>query len=261
MLGAMTEGDRRMSKKVSLVLVLMIVVALALGSCTPGQRSGLAGLWTTRASGTTALQTVEVADFNSVDVGSAFTAQISQGKAFSVVIEADEAYMPYVVVKKVGSKLRIYMSGSTLTGLRTAKHEARIVMPRLEELQLSGAAQGEISGFTSESTVSAQVSGASYLKGRVDAPSLKLDVSGASTVQLDGTVESIIANASGASRLELQGLRVENARLELSGASSGRVQAATQLDYVLSGASHLDYSGDAKLGTTRVSGASTVSSQ
>jgi hypothetical protein len=52
---------------------------------------------------------------------------------------------------------------------------------------------------------------------------------------------------------------VTRATVNLSGASSGTVNARDKLEYGLSGASHLDYRGQPTIGEADVSGASSVS--
>ena len=242
-------------RRLVIFIVVLVIPLLTLSGCmlTNGVVAAVA------ESGRDVTRDFNVADFNSVEAGSAFSVEINQGDVFNVVISADERVMDHVVVRKVGSTLRIGMDGSGPHGFTLGSPEARITMPKLEELRLGGASHGVIRGFASHEDISIDLSGASDLTGRVEARGLKLGASGASNARLEGTATSIMLDISGASRADLRDLRAENASVYLSGASNGRISASEKLDYVLSGSSRLEYQGRPQIGTADVSGASTAS--
>jgi hypothetical protein len=103
------------------------------------------------------------------------------------------------------------------------------------------------------------VSGASEVTGELTAGDADLDASGASTIQLEGSGRNLAADASGASHMILAGFTVNNADINLSGASSGTVNLDGRLDAELSGASTLEYMGEPAMGDINTSGASTLS--
>jgi hypothetical protein len=61
---------------------------------------------------------------------------------------------------------------------------------------------------------------------------------------------------SGASSANCADLTASKGYVELSGASNAKINATHQLDYDLSGASHLDYCGQPSVGRNECSGAS-----
>jgi hypothetical protein len=67
-----------------------------------------------------------------------------------------------------------------------------------------------------------------------------------------------VIDASGASRLKLAGFRINNANIELSGASDADVFVNGTMDVDLSGTSGLDYLGQPSLGRTDISGGSSL---
>jgi hypothetical protein len=69
----------------------------------------------------------------------------------------------------------------------------------------------------------------------------------------------MVAVVSGASRFSLDDFTVNNANVNISGASTGTIDLDGRLDANVSGASTLLYVGDPVMGTINVSGASTLS--
>jgi RNA polymerase sigma factor (sigma-70 family) len=211
-----------------------------------------------RGSGKEVTQDMKMADFTSVEVGGAFHADITQGKKFRVAITADDNVMPYVKVTRKGSALEIGLDSKGLS-FENVTLKAAVTMPALEKVSAGGASHVTLGGFKSEKECKIETSGASHLKGNLGAQALTLDVSGASHVALEGAAKRARLTASGASHLALLDLVIgEKAEVTLSGSSHADIQVKAQLDYDVSGASHLKYLGDPKVGKKVVTGASSA---
>lgn len=88
----------------------------------------------------------------------------------------------------------------------------------------------------------------------------KLNLSGAANITIgSGTSSSANIVVSGASKLNAKGWGVDNAKVNLSGASKADVTANQTIEVDASGASKLNYFGNAKLTKKSVSGASHIS--
>jgi Putative auto-transporter adhesin, head GIN domain len=135
---------------------------------------------------------------------------------------------------------------------------AEITMPALSRLSLSGASQGNISGFKSASGLNLDLSGASRASGDAQAGAATFSLSGASSVSLSGAADGLRLDASGASKADLTNFAVNKANVTLSGASNANIGVKSNLDYDLSGASHLTYGGGPSVGKSSTSGASSV---
>lgn len=171
---------------------------------------------------------------------------------------------------------------------------ARVEMPELRGLTMSGASRGSIKGFISPGDFELRVRGASRLTGDMIAGDSEFDVVGASRIDLTGSAKALkmrIAGASrfkgtlkadtgdiqvlgasrltvsgsigdasiraaGASRLELAS--VHNANVKLSGASRCSLDVEDKLDVDVAGASKLVYGGNPVMGDIRSVGASTI---
>jgi hypothetical protein len=131
-------------------------------------------------------------------------------------------------------------------------------LPDLKSVQLNGACNGSIKGFKGSKDFRVELSGASKINGDIDTDQLDIVASGASKATLKGTAKDAKIQASGASHFDLDDLKLSNAVVNFSGASSGTVHVDDKLDYNLSGASHLDYHGNPTIGEKDTSGASSA---
>jgi hypothetical protein len=236
------------------IIIAAVVVAVAVISTVlilEGWPGGLVG------SGDLETETYAFADFNKVEISSAFEFEIEQSSSYSIEITVDDNIMEYVRVSQDGQTLKIGLKPATWIGPATLK--ASVTMPELSGLDISGASRGTVSNFSSTEDLDIMVSGASRVTGDIVAGNVDFDISGASTVQLEGSANDIIADVSGASSLQLDDFTATNADVDLSGASSGTVNLDGRLDADLSGASRLWYIGEPTMGTIDTSGASTLS--
>ena len=264
----MIQQKEESVKKVIVALLLAVLL-------TSGLLMGCIG-GVVKGSGNLATEEFNFSDFTRVEVGSAFEVEIARSDSYSVSITADDNLFDYILVSKQGTTLKIRLKTASYISTTT---RAKITMPQIRGLNLSGATRGTVSGFSSTENVDIEVSGASsldlmdisagYVKfdisgaskvtGDLTAGDADFDVSGASTVQLEGSASDIVANVSGASRVKLAAFPVGNANVTLSGASTGTVNLEGRLDADLSGASKLEYMGEPTMGTINTSGASTLS--
>ena len=240
--------------KKTIVIVVAIVAVVAVISAVLVLRGWPGGLI---GSGNLETEAYAFSDFTEIEIGSAFEFEIRQSSSYNISVTADDNVMEYVQVSQVGQTLKIGLR--TVTWFGPATLRASVTMPELRGLTVSGASRGDIYDFSSTEDVDITVSGASRVNGDITAGDVEFDISGASTVQLDGSANDMVAHVSGASRLNLDDFTVNNADVDLSGASSGTVNLSGRLDADLSGASRLWYIGEPTMGTIDTSGASTIS--
>jgi len=259
------------------ISTLTIVVIIFIAAAVIIAGTFFSGTW---PFGNTITRDEDFSDFTIVDIGSAFEAEITQSSSYSIKITADDRIMEHIQVSQTGATLTINIKPGILLQAVTLK--AEITMPELHELRFSGATHGIATGFSSAHNltltlsgassldpdisagdVEVNLSGASQLKGTLAASGdAKLIISGASTVELTGSAEDLeIGEGAGASSLDLSNFPVNNAKVNLSGASSATIQLDGQLDADISGASHLYYIGGPTMGNVVTSGGSIVSKQ
>jgi hypothetical protein len=257
-------------KKVILgtILVIVLVYGLFLPGCIRRDLSEKNGPITT--------QNYDYKDFTGVDIGSALKLEVTAGDTYSVTITAGKNLFDHIRVVKSGDILKIYTEGWSLSwwGAFTTP-KVVITMPVLKTLYLSGASDGTVTGFKSNNGLtmtasgasslnldmetglfSADISGASDVKGRLTTTSSDIILTGASDLDLTGSGGDVKLRGSGASTASLRYFTAVNADVVLSGASSGSMDVSGRLDVNLSGASDLNYYGNPTIGNSTVTGAS-----
>jgi len=165
--------------------------------------------------------------------------------------------MDYIDVYKSGNTLKIRPQWNR--SFRSVTLIAKITMPDLYEIKLSGGSRASISGFNSSHDLSVGLSGGSSVTGNITAGDAYFDLSGGSQVNLQGTADDLDVNGSGGSQLELEAFSVNNADINLSGGGRATVNVNGALDVNLSGGSHVTYIGEPTSIDRNLSGDSTVS--
>jgi len=195
--------------------------------------------------------------FDKVDVSHAFQVDISQGDTFSVVIRIDDNLVQYLEVVKEGNTLKIGLKPGW-EPIQPRTEEAKITMPELTGLILSGACRGTITGFKSAEDLSLSVSGASSLQGDIEAGDASFSASGSSKLTLNGSAQDVMIEALGSSEVNLGSFLVNDANVKAIGDSDVTVKPSGKLDANASGASHVYYLDNPTLGKIDTSGDSSV---
>jgi hypothetical protein len=240
-----------MKKAIIIAVIVTVISVISAVSIYMGWPVGLVG------SGNLDTKQYDFANFTEVEIGSAFEFEIKQSGSYSINVTADDNVMDYVQVSQEGQTLIIRLRRFISIGPVTLR--ASVTMPQLHGLTASGASHGTISDFSSTEDLEIKVSGASKVTGDIIAGNVEFNISGASNIQLGGSANDLDAGVSGASHLNLDDFTVNNADVNMSGASSGTVNLNGRLDANLSGASTLWYIGEPTSTDINTSGGSTVS--
>ncbi len=261
-----------MIRRKALVFIVTLLVTASLLTVFTGCRGVTQAII---GSGNLMTQEMDFIDFTKLEISHVFQAKVTRSDSFSITITADDNLLEYVVVRKSGNTLHIYLkAGYAYIG--TTKI-VEITMPKIDKLSLSGASQGEVSGFRSSDRLESEASGASslniddmkagdtsfeisggsHVSGGIEITNGRFNISGASSIDLEGYAADISIEVSGASHANLANFPVSNATVRISGASVVTVNASDTIDGNISDASRLTYLGDPAL-TIEMSGDSTV---
>jgi hypothetical protein len=215
--------------------------------------------------------------FTKVDTSGAFDVEIVQSDSFGVSVDADD--FVNIVVERIDDTLVIKREGISWFMWNHAQPKARVAMPAIVDVFISGASKGTIKNFSSANNFAvsvegashftvtdlsaanllAEVTGASTLKGDIKVSGdAKFATTGASTLNLNGTANNIILSATGASKAELSNFPAQNGDIEISGASNGSVNLSGKMNAHITGASNLYWSGTPVMGDIQTSGASNL---
>jgi len=207
-------------------------------------------------SGNLESETFNFSDFTEVEAQNGFQVEITKSSTFSVEITTDDNVQEYLKVTKSGETLEIGLELGRIYGSVTLR--AKITMPDLYKLDLSGGSRASITGFSSSHDFGVELSGGSRIEGDITAADADFDLSGGSQVVLSGSAGDLDVNSSGGSQLDLEAFSVDNADVNLSGGGKATVNVNGTLDVNLSGGSKVLYVGEPTLGDIDLSGGSTV---
>ncbi len=188
----------------------------------------------------------KVANFNSIELGSAFEVHVHKGNVYAVSVTGREKDMDELEVRSSSGKLAISYEEKWKWSWNNnrSKIVINITLPRLVSGDFSGASKVDLQGFTNEEEMSLIFSGAS--KGMIEglhADKLKIELSGASDCKISGHTDYLKVDASGASHLKALDFFARNVDVEASGASSAQLHVQKSLKVDASGASHVKYKG------------------
>ncbi len=188
----------------------------------------------TRGSGNIISQAREVEPFQEVQVvGAANVIHVTAIDA-GCEIEADDNLLPIITTTVENGVLKIEFKGSVQP---TQGVKIRLAGTPLRRFSLAGSGN-----FTTK---------------QVDAEQFEFSVAGAGSGKLSGQTKQLSIQVSGAGKVVAPALVADAATIEISGAGSADVHAATTLKVSVSGAGTVTYSGNPQI-SKMISGAGDV---
>lgn len=204
-------------------------------------------------------KTYPLANFDRLDMGSAFRIEVRKGTAFQVEVRGNRRDVDDLELNVRNNTLEIQYDRDRQRDRRYDMF-ITVTMPTVRAVSFSGASRSTISGFTDLQALSIGLSGASRSTALVNATSLSADLTGASDLVITGTGNQLSGSLSGASKMEAYDFPVSQADLDLSGASTARIRVNDALTVKASGASTLRYKGTPRVSSS-VSGGSSISQE
>jgi len=231
-----------MKKSILAVLVVLLLSSVMLAGCTGVRVTG---------SGNLATKTFEFSDFTKIKVENGLQVELTKSSTFSVEVTADDNVIEYIEVNKSGDTLRIRPKGNS--AFRSATLTAKVSMPDLYDIELSGGAHASATGFSSSHDLSVSLSGGSHVNsvsttGDITAGDVKFNLSGGSHVTIAGSADNLDIIGSGGSHLNLESLFASDANIKLSGGSHATVNIDGTINVDLSGGSEVIYIGEPTMG-------------
>ena len=100
-----------------------------------------------KGSGDLETKQFDFSDFAKVDISSAFEFEVIKSDSYDISITADDNLFEHIQVSKEGETLKIGLK--TISIRWPAILKAKVAMPQLRGVELSGATRGTVSGFSS----------------------------------------------------------------------------------------------------------------
>ncbi|HYI78096.1 MAG TPA: PspC domain-containing protein [Chryseolinea sp.] len=193
-----------------------------------------------------------LSDFDELDIRGLFDVHIMAGDEYAVELQGSDDEK---------RKYNIYRHGQTLVveydrengdfdwnGDFRDVNEIRlnITMPNLERIEAEGYGSIKFDEFTSDN-MEIELRGPVNLRGVITAHNLSIDLTGKAEAELSGAVNNLDADLEFASKLRAYNLEAEGATVDVSGASTAKVNVSHSLEMNEGLASDIDFRGDPQI--------------
>ena len=214
-------------------------------------------------AGNTITKRYDFGTIKSIDAGSIYEIEVTEGNQKGVTIVCDSAYEGHLEVKYFQGELILAMKPNVQMINNKEGIKVYLQMPTIEDIELSGAAKLTASGTFKTRELDIDLSGATSVKGlQISGSELSIDCSGASNLTITGDFSSSIeADVSGASKVTITG-NSRDLEIEASGASNVQVTGEHKFtETSCSGASSINLEGSTGYFKSETSGASNLKAQ
>lgn len=199
-----------------------------------------------------------LSDFNALKISSAFTVELIRGNSNQVEISGvPEEFLPNLATEVTDQVLNIYAKGK----IKAEKDMIiKLTFVNLDKMDISGASVLKNTESLNFKSIELKTSGASSIDLNLNAQVLALKSSGASSVKLEGAAQEFNLDVSGATDLKAGKLAATTVVVKASGASDLTINATTEINGTVSGASDLKVLGSPTTNNVKTSGASSINS-
>ncbi len=227
------------------------ILLLFLTACVDGQfyRS-------VRGNGKVVKEERTVSSFDGISVSTSIDVFLSQGNSESLIVEADENLMEYLVTEVKNGILGIYFDNVSIRDATVKR--VYVTMKEVKSLKTSSA--GDILGQTPVrcSDIILESSSAGNIRLELYADNVKVNISSSGDITLTGEAETMKANLSSAGDLNALDFKVNEADLSVSSAGDAEVYATKKLIAHASSAGDIVYRGDPEYIDARSSSAGEI---
>ena len=204
----------------------------------------------------------EETGFTQVEVNGGYRVVVRRGATFKVEAGGDNKYLDDLRVERRGDALVIRPRNTSFFGGNWGRGEhkvlIRIDMPAIEELQLAGAVQADLSGFDRQERLKVEQAGASHLRLNGSYGTLKVEQAGACRTTATGSADNLDLDAAGACELAAANLRTRNVTVDLAGVCKARLNVTESIKGDAVGASEIAYSGKPRTANIDATGPSSI---
>ena len=203
----------------------------------------------------------QVGSFHALQVSNAFEVILTQASEEGVAVSAnDKEDVAKIKTAVENNTLRIWFDDDKKWWPKNRKLKAYISVKTLDLIKAGGAVNITIEGGLKVPSLKLELSGASDLEGALTVSGeLDARLSGASDITISGTADKVTIDANGASDVKAFDFTANTCFVDASGASTVRITADKEMSVKLSGASTVNYKGNATIRDIKTSGASSIS--
>lgn len=180
-----------------------------------------------------------VTDFHAIENHAVCTIVITDGRPFSLVVEADQSIIAQLNTDVKDGVLSITLDKNTISNPPPIR--VLISMPKLDKFTNAGVGQATLSGLQE--------------------PFLTIKESGAGSITASGSADMVDLTLSGVGNANLKDLKAKAVTALLSGTGSAKVSASESLTATVSGIGKLTYTGTPPKVQKSVTGLGSISAE
>lgn len=197
-------------------------------------------------------------DYSGLKVSNAFNVYVTFSDTEErIEVEANANLHDKIRVEKEGNDLVFEMKKHTLIRGKSTL-DVYIKTKSISNFDISGASEVFLENELIAQRANIELSGASDFYGALNVSALEIQARGASNIDLFGNTDHLDASLSGSSELKDYDMIIGSLDLRLSGASEVFVSVSETIDVNASGASTLNYKGEAAIRDESLSGGSKI---
>lgn len=186
-----------------------------------------------------------------------YMVQLTPGNTTSLKIETDQGFMPYIITRMEGEDL-VIRNRDNVGFSDDTPVKIYITTPMLEKLSLAGS--GNVTGmgkFTGSDALELKIAGSGDIQLEVNTPGIHSEIAGTGSIKLAGETKDAEIHIAGSGDYLAEGLKAENARVEVAGSGNVRLYAASKLDVHIAGVGSVFYKGTPAI-TQSISGSGEI---
>jgi hypothetical protein len=231
------------------------------------------------ASGTNKTETRAVSGFTGISLGLPAKVTIKQGSTEGLVIDADEAFLPYIETVVERGTLRIRTSERNINFKGRFKMDITVNAINLESLAVAGsgdiladalngkdfsvsiAGSGKLDvKALNVSSLDASIAGSGdVIIAALKSDSLKARISGSGDIRIGGTAESSELRIAGSGDIKTERLKTKNTKISIAGSGNAAVWPTETLNISIAGSGDVRHYGEPKI-TKSVAGSGSIKS-
>ena len=213
-------------------LTFLLAIAAAPAGAWPWDHDKIEG------SGDLETRSFDLDGFDAIDLNGSLDVRVTFGSDTSVEVTIDDNLFDNLVLEVRGSTLVVDWDEQCKTH---RKSRIDLVLPRLEEIELSGAGNVDIEDFRGDR--------------------FEFTLNGAGDLDMSGEVDELEISISGAGDVDTRELDARSAKVRISGAGDADVRASERFRGSISGVGDITYYGDPEDVDKSVSGIGRIRSK
>ena len=197
-------------------------------------------------SGSVTTESRSVEAYDSIELGTAASVEVTQGPQSSIHIVAEDNLMDYIETKVENGVLKIYELNNTC--LRSTK-PVRITLSteKIEKLTVLGSGKITSSNTIKSDSIDLAVVGSGVMDVGVESNKTKIEIPGSGELRLGGNTSSMDVSIFGSGHLKAYDFATENAKVKITGSGSVELNVSEKLDVDILGSGNVYYKGNATL--------------